>query len=230
VVGDFNHWDGRVHPMRSLGSSGVWEIFIPGLPAGSLYKFEIRNRHSGQVLVKADPYAREFELRPNTAARITAPAGHAWQDGAWLEKRKNLDWLHAPFNIYEIHAGSWRRHPDGRFYTWRELAESLVPYVREMGYTHIELLPISEHPLDESWGYQTTRLPATDRRTSCAPSSTPATRRTSASSSTGCRRTSRRMPGRSPATTAPPCTSTKTRAWACISTGAPTSSISAGTR
>lgn len=156
VVGDFNGWDGRVHTMRSLGSSGVWEMFIPGLPPGSLYKFEIRNRHSGQVLVKADPYAREFELRPNTAARITAPAGHAWQDGAWLKKRKNLDWLHAPFNIYEIHAGSWRRHPDGRFYTWRELAESLVPYVKEMGYTHIELLPISEHPLDESWGYQTT--------------------------------------------------------------------------
>jgi len=156
VVGDFNRWDGRVHPMRSLGSSGVWEIFIPGLSPGSLYKFEIRNRHSGQVRVKADPYAREFELRPNTAARITAPADHAWQDGAWLEKRKHLDWLHAPFNIYEIHAGSWRRHPDGRFYTWRELAESLVPYVKEMGYTHIELLPISEHPLDESWGYQTT--------------------------------------------------------------------------
>ncbi len=156
VVGDFNHWDGRVHPMRSLGSAGVWEIFIPELIPGSLYKFEIRNRHSGQVLVKADPYAREFELRPNTAARITAPAGHAWQDKAWLKKRKDLDWLHAPFNIYEIHAGSWRRHPDGRFYTWRELAESLVPYVKEMGYTHIELLPISEHPLDESWGYQTT--------------------------------------------------------------------------
>jgi 1,4-alpha-glucan branching enzyme len=156
VVGDFNGWDGRVHTMRSLGSSGVWEMFIPGLPPGSLYKFEIRNRHSGEVLVKADPYAREFELRPNTAARITAPAGHVWRDGAWLEKRKNLDWLHAPFNIYEIHAGSWRRHPDGRFYTWRELAESLVPYVKEMGYTHIELLPISEHPLDESWGYQTT--------------------------------------------------------------------------
>ena len=82
TVGDFNGWDGRIHPMRSLGSSGVWEIFIPGLPPGSLYKFEIRNRHSGQVLVKADPYAREFELRPNTAALITAPAGHAWQDGA----------------------------------------------------------------------------------------------------------------------------------------------------
>jgi len=156
VVGDFNRWDGRVHPMRSLGSSGVWELFIPGLFPGSLYKFEIRNRASGQVVVKADPYAREFELRPSTASRVTSPRNHTWQDSAWLEKRKNLDWLHAPFNIYEIHAGSWRRHPDGRFYTWAELAESLVPYVKEMGYTHIELLPISEHPLDESWGYQTT--------------------------------------------------------------------------
>ncbi len=156
VVGDFNRWDGRVHPMRSLGSSGVWELFIPGLFPGSLYKFEIRNRASGQVVVKADPYAREFELRPSTASRVTAPRKHTWRDATWLEKRKNLDWLHAPFNIYEIHAGSWRRHPDGRFYTWAELAESLVPYVKEMGYTHIELLPVSEHPLDESWGYQTT--------------------------------------------------------------------------
>ena len=156
VVGDFNRWDGRVHPMRNLGSSGVWELFVPGLFPGSLYKFEIRNRASGQVVVKADPYAREFELRPSTASRVTAPRNHTWQDGAWLEKRKNLDWLHAPFNIYEIHAGSWRRHTDGRFYTWGELAESLVPYVKGMGYTHIELLPVSEHPLDESWGYQTT--------------------------------------------------------------------------
>lgn len=156
VVGDFNHWDGRVNPMRSLGSSGVWEIFIPEIAPGSLYKFEIRNRHSGQVLVKADPYAKSFELRPSTASQVTPASQHAWNDNGWLEKRKNLDWLHAPFNVYEIHAGSWKRHPDGRFYTWRELAESLVPYVREMGYTHIELLPISEHPLDESWGYQTT--------------------------------------------------------------------------
>ena len=157
VVGDFNRWDGRVHPMRSLGSSGVWEIFIPELPPGSLYKFEIRNRHSGQVLVKADPYAREFELRPNTAARShCACSAMPGRTAPGWKSARTSDWLHAPFNIYEIHAGSWRRHPDGRFYTWRELAESLVPYVKEMGYTHIELLPISEHPLDESWGYQTT--------------------------------------------------------------------------
>ncbi|MDD5242367.1 MAG: 1,4-alpha-glucan branching protein GlgB [Sulfuricella sp.] len=156
VVGDFNRWDGRINPMRSLGSSGVWEIFIPELAPGSLYKFEIRNRHSGQVLVKADPYAKKFELRPKTAACVAAPCRHAWQDGGWMKKRNDLDWLHAPFNIYEMHAGSWKRHPDGRFYTWRELTDSLVPYIKEMGYTHIELLPISEHPLDESWGYQTT--------------------------------------------------------------------------
>ncbi|MCE5180384.1 MAG: 1,4-alpha-glucan branching protein GlgB [Betaproteobacteria bacterium] len=156
VVGEFNRWDGRINPMRSLGSSGIWEIFIPEMAAGSLYKFEIRNRHSGHVLVKADPYAKSAELRPGTASQVTPVSQHAWNDGNWLEKRQNLDWLHAPFNVYEIHAGSWKRHPDGRFYTWRELAESLVPYVKEMGYTHIELLPISEHPLDESWGYQTT--------------------------------------------------------------------------
>ncbi|MEW5944164.1 MAG: 1,4-alpha-glucan branching protein GlgB [Pseudomonadota bacterium] len=156
VIGDFNRWDGRAHPMRSLGSSGVWEIFIPELEAGALYKFEIRNRATGHVMVKSDPYGQEFELRPSTANRISSPPRHVWQDGKWMEKRKQLDWLHAPFNIYEIHAGSWRRHPDGRFYTYRELAQHLVPYIRDMGYTHIELMPVSEHPLDESWGYQTT--------------------------------------------------------------------------
>jgi 1,4-alpha-glucan branching enzyme len=156
VVGDFNGWDGRIHPMRSLGGSGVWELFIPEFSSGGLYKFEIRNRNTGHILVKTDPYAREFELRPGTAGRAPAPSRHVWQDAAWLEKRKSLDWLHAPFNIYEVHAGSWRRRPDGGFYNYRELAERLIPYVKEMGYTHIELLPISEHPLDESWGYQTT--------------------------------------------------------------------------
>ncbi len=156
VVGDFNGWDGRLHPMRHLGNSGIWELFIPELPPGTLYKFELRNRQSGGVTVKIDPYAREFELRPGTAGKIPAPARHRWGDGAWLEKRGKTDWLHAPFNIYEVHAGSWKRHPDGSFPTWRELAASLVPYVQDMGYTHIELMPVSEHPLDESWGYQAT--------------------------------------------------------------------------
>lgn len=157
VVGDFNRWDGRVHPMAVHHSSGVWELFIPGLPADSVYKYEIRNRDSGEILLKTDPYATRYELRPNTAA-LTPPTNNPynWQDEEWMQSRASWDWLHAPLNILEIHAGSWKRHPDGRVYTYRELAKHLLPYVLEMGYTHIELLPITEHPLDESWGYQTT--------------------------------------------------------------------------
>jgi 1,4-alpha-glucan branching enzyme len=156
VVGDFNRWDGRVHPMASLGASGVWELFIPELRAGSLYKFEIRNRHSGAVMVKIDPCGREFELRPSTAARVPAQGGFGWNDAGWLQSRAACDWQQAPMAIYEVHAASWRRHPDGRMYTWRELGDTLIPYVLEAGYTHVELLPVTEHPLDESWGYQTT--------------------------------------------------------------------------
>ena len=155
VIGEFNRWDGRIHPMAAHGSSGVWELFIPGIEQGMLYKFEIRN-HAGTLLVKTDPYANAFELRPGTAARAGSATHHAWQDTEWMEQRNNWDWLHAPLNIYEIHAGSWKRHPDGRFYTYRELAENLVPYLKDMGYTHVELMPVSEHPLDESWGYQAT--------------------------------------------------------------------------
>ncbi|HNP26776.1 MAG TPA: 1,4-alpha-glucan branching protein GlgB [Nitrosomonas sp.] len=156
VVGDFNHWDGRVHPMAVHHASGVWELFIPQLPPGSLYKFEIRNRQSGAVCLKTDPYATRYELRPQTAALTPVDGVYQWRDAIWMETRANWDWLHAPLNILEIHAGSWKRHPDGRFYTYRELAQHLLPYVQEMGYTHIELMPVSEHPLDESWGYQTT--------------------------------------------------------------------------
>ena len=156
VVGDFNRWDGRLHPMRSRGSSGVWELFIPQIRPGTHYKFEIRNRNTGQILVKSDPYAQLFERRPGTSPRVAEASRHPWQDAVWMEKRREWNWLHAPINVYEMHAGSWKRHPDGRFYTYRELAEHLVPYIQEMGYTHIELLPVSEHPLDESWGYQAT--------------------------------------------------------------------------
>lgn len=154
VVGDFNRWDGRAHPMTSRGSSGVWELFIPGLGAGTLYKFELRNRDSGAVFLKTDPYGAAFELRPGTAACVLGPSGHRWRDEAWMRARARRDWLHAPLNAYEVHAGSWRRHPDGSFHSYRELAEHLVPYVRDMGYTHIEFMPLAEHPLDESWGYQ----------------------------------------------------------------------------
>ncbi|MEX0960878.1 MAG: 1,4-alpha-glucan branching protein GlgB [Burkholderiales bacterium] len=156
VVGEFNGWDGRMHPMSAHSDSGVWEIFIPGIQRGALYKFEIRNRATGEILLKTDPYAQAYEVRPGTAARAAAASDYRWGDRQWMERRARWDWLHAPLNIYELHAGSWRRHPDGRFYSWDELAEALVPYVTDMGFTHIELLPVSEHPLDESWGYQTT--------------------------------------------------------------------------
>ncbi len=156
VVGDFNGWDGRVHPMRALGSSGVWEMFVPDIGLGEFYKFEIRNRNTGELLTKTDPYGFSFEMRPGTASKVTALDGYQWRDAGWLEQRAVHDWQHLPLNMYEVHAGSWKKHWDGRFYNFRELAESLIPYVQEMGYTHIELMPISEHPLDESWGYQTT--------------------------------------------------------------------------
>ncbi len=153
VVGDFNGWHGLRHPMRSRGSSGVWELFIPGLCAGDKYKFEIRTRR-GKILHKSDPYARAMGMRPDTTSLIPAVSHHQWHDNHWLTERAGRHWLHEPMSIYEVHLGSWRRHDDGRFLTYIELAEQLVPYVRGLGYTHIELLPITEHPLDESWGYQ----------------------------------------------------------------------------
>ncbi|MGC2165713.1 MAG: 1,4-alpha-glucan branching protein GlgB [Gallionella sp.] len=156
VIGEFNNWDGRVHLMRSHGSSGVWELFIPEIEQHALYRYEIRNRDSGNILTKTDPYAQGYELRPGTAS-LTSPRNlHHWGDAVWMTERSSWDWLHGAVNIYEIHAGSWKRHPDGRFYSYRELATDLVPYVKGMGYTHIELMPVSEHPLDESWGYQAT--------------------------------------------------------------------------
>jgi 1,4-alpha-glucan branching enzyme len=155
VVGNFNQWDGRTHSMRAHGSSGVWEIFIPQLTTDDIYKYEIRNRPSGQVLVKTDPYALEFEHKPGTAAKISK-SKYQWSDPQWLKNRAQHDWLHTPFNCYEVHLGSWQRNKKGHFLTYKALAETLVPHVKEMGYTHVELLPITEHPLNESWGYQTT--------------------------------------------------------------------------
>jgi len=156
VLGDFNGWLGGAHQMQTLGASGIWELLVPEAVPHSLYRFEITNRESGDVLVKSDPYARGVELRPGSAAYVVPPSGHRWADDAWLERRAAWDWQHAPVNIYEVHAGSWMRHPDGKPYLWRELAARLIPYAVEQGYTHLELLPITEHPLDESWGYQTT--------------------------------------------------------------------------
>lgn len=155
VVGSFNHWDGRVHAMRVLGSSGVWELFIPQLPDHDLYKFEIRNREHGYVMLKADPYGKAFEARPGTANRISE-SHYVWQDQAWQEQRQQRDWLHAPFNCYEVHLGSWQRDQQGHFLSYRAMADALIPHLIDMGYTHIELLPVAEHPLNESWGYQVT--------------------------------------------------------------------------
>lgn len=155
VVGDFNHWDGRHHPMRVRGPSGVWELFLPGISVGQYYKFEIRHRQ-GSLHVKTDPCGFQFEHRPGTAAVVTDKPRHPWGDSLWMEQRAHWDWLHAPFNIYEVHLGSWRKPWHTDFAHFSEIADQLIPYVKDLGYTHIELLPISEHPLDESWGYQTT--------------------------------------------------------------------------
>lgn len=156
VIGDFNNWDGRVHPMRARGGSGIWELFIPGIKAGMLYKFEIRNRESGERLVKIDPYGSAFEMRPGTASIVSDRSQYQWNDSNWMEQRRDSDWLHAPLSVYEVHLGSWQKDDDGNFLSYRELAVRLVDYVKELGFTHIELLPITEHPFDGSWGYQTT--------------------------------------------------------------------------
>jgi 1,4-alpha-glucan branching enzyme len=153
VVGDFNGWHGLRHPMRNRGESGVWELFIPGLHANDNYKFEIRT-HSDEILEKTDPYARSMGLRPDTTSKIAENDTYKWGDEDWLTHRKNWQWLHEPMSIYEVHAGSWRRNDDGSFLSYIELADQLIPYVKELGYTHIEFLPLTEHPLDESWGYQ----------------------------------------------------------------------------
>lgn len=156
VVGDFNGWHGLRHPMRNRGSSGVWELFVPGLHASDNYKFEI-NAQNGEILQKTDPYARSMGKRPDTTSKIAADDradAYEWTDSEWLTHRQQWQWLHEPMSIYEVHAGSWRRHDDGSFLSYSELAEQLIPYVKKLGYTHIEFLPLTEHPLDESWGYQ----------------------------------------------------------------------------
>jgi len=155
VVSDFNQWDGRVHPMRVRGNSGVWELFIPGLPAGSLYKFEVRDQ-AGNAVVKIDPYANAFQERPNNAAILQPPSAFQWSDEDWLRQRAKRNWQQSPMSIYEVHLGSWRRDEDGSFLNYRVLADELVTYCTQMGFSHVELLPITEHPLDASWGYQAT--------------------------------------------------------------------------
>ena len=155
LVGDFNAWDGRRHPMRKHIPSGFWELFVPGLGEGTLYKYQVK--HNGQVVEKSDPYGFAAELPPRTASKVTNLDSYTWRDNDWMASRLKTNALDAPMSVYEVHLGSWQRPKDDptRWLTYRELAHQLVDYCKEMGFTHLELLPISEHPFSGSWGYQT---------------------------------------------------------------------------
>jgi 1,4-alpha-glucan branching enzyme len=157
VVGDFNGWRDGAHLMTPAASTGIWECFIPGVGPGALYKYAITSRYHGHRAEKADPYAFAAEIRPLSASKVCDLSGYAWGDEEWMATRGRTDILTAPVSTYEVHLGSWRRVPaeGGRWLTYRELAAQLTDYVADMGYTHVELLPVSEHPLDASWGYQT---------------------------------------------------------------------------
>jgi 1,4-alpha-glucan branching enzyme len=163
LVGDHNHWDGRRHPLQNLGASGVWCLFVPELSAGTHYKYQILSRITGELLEKADPFAQATELRPKTASVVAAPSRHAWQDAEWIAARDRSSALARPMSIYEVHLGSWRRSAEG-FLDYRTLAVQLAEHVRAHGFTHVELLPITEHPFDGSWGYQTLGYFAPTRR------------------------------------------------------------------
>jgi 1,4-alpha-glucan branching enzyme len=155
VIGDFCAWDGRIYPMRMLGASGVWELFVPGIPTGALYKYELRTRE-GESRVKTDPFAFAMELPPAQASQVSSLHGYEWADDSWMTSRADRDHLREPMAIYEVHLGSWARIPEegDRWLTYRELAPKLVEHVKRLGFTHLELLPVSEHPFTGSWGYQ----------------------------------------------------------------------------
>ena len=157
IVGNFNHWHVGAHPMTKIGESGVWGLFIPRLQADEVYKYAIRSWADNKVHIKSDPYAFQTEIRPRTASIVTQLGHYEWHDTEWLEKRTEWNYLSAPISIYEVHLGSWKRIGGGgvAFLNYRDLAHQLVEHVKSMGYTHIELLPIMEHPLDQSWGYET---------------------------------------------------------------------------
>ena len=165
VVGDFNGWDGRVNPMRKLIGSGVWELFLPGIKQGAHYKFEIRAQ-TGALLLKSDPFAFFNQHGKSTASLVYDLERYGWNDGGWMESRRTRNWPRSPVSIYEVHLGSWRRKAEegNRHLSYLELAETLLPYVLEMGYTHIELLPVAEHPFEGSWGYQVTNYYAPTSR------------------------------------------------------------------
>ncbi|HZZ77335.1 MAG TPA: alpha-amylase family glycosyl hydrolase, partial [Gemmataceae bacterium] len=157
VLGDFNYWQPGSHSLQPRGSSGVWAGFIPNLGPGTLYKFAVNSRYLGYRSEKADPFGFASEIRPQTASKVWDLSKYEWNDADWMATRGKANALTAPISIYEVHLGSWRRIPEdhNRWLTYRELAVQLVEYVKHMGFTHVEFLPVSEHPLDASWGYQT---------------------------------------------------------------------------
>ena len=166
VVGDFCEWDGRYFPMRQLGSSGVWEIFIPGLGDGAKYKYEILAANGGAPFLKSDPYAARFEPPPNNASVVCDLSGYEWGDGEWMRRRAETDWAKRPVSVYEVHLGSWKRVPGDGFrpLTYVEIGEQLAEYCREMHFTHVEFMPLSEYPFEGSWGYQVTGFYAPTHR------------------------------------------------------------------
>jgi 1,4-alpha-glucan branching enzyme len=164
VVGPFNEWDGRRHPMRVRINTGVWEVFAPNVGPGEVYKFEIVGPDGKLRPLKADPFARQSELRPKTASVVADPEPFVWTDDKYMKDRAEADWRRKPVSIYEVHLGSWRRRADGSFMSYEQLAEQLIPYAADSGFTHLELMPITEHPFDPSWGYQPTGLYAPTAR------------------------------------------------------------------
>jgi len=173
LVADFNGWDARKNLMQKQIPSGIWELFVPGLKAGEKYKYRVRGQH-GELLDKSDPVGFAAELPPRTASVVTDLSTHQWNDWQWMERRKNTNWLEKPISVYEVHLGSWKRdwNRHNGWMDYRTLAHDLVAYCQEMNYTHIELLPVSEHPYTGSWGYQTVGYFAATaamarRRTSC---------------------------------------------------------------
>ncbi len=155
VVGNFNNWDGRCHAMRLLGASGVWELFLPGVGQGALYKFEVKDVH-GAISLKTDPYGFLYEIPPKSAAVVWGNPRFQWNDQEWIERRCRMNPLRSPMSIYEVHLGSWRKKSIAESLSYRELAEPLVDYVKQLGFTHVELLPVAEHAYYPSWGYQVT--------------------------------------------------------------------------
>ncbi|MBN2143474.1 MAG: 1,4-alpha-glucan branching protein GlgB [Candidatus Aureabacteria bacterium] len=158
VIGDFNRWDENTNPLSLKGNAGIWECFVPDLKQGSLYKFSIHSNYNEYHVEKADPYAFASENRPKTASKVWDNSVYQWQDTEWMKNRSNHNGLEVPMSIYEVHLGSWRRVPEenNRWLTYREMAPELVEYIKSMGFTHVEFLPVTEHPFDGSWGYQTT--------------------------------------------------------------------------